>query len=551
MASPRAPRSTAVATVIAALLVSSCSVLGGTPGERTFYVSPTGDDSARGTSQGTAWRTLDRASAARLVPGDRLLLQGGATFEGRLRIDADDAGDPGRPVVVGSFGDGRARIESRQDAAVLVIDTSGVRIGDLVVVGKGAEGVVPGSAGVRFYSDLAGGRMLDAVGVSGVDASGFVNGVEIGAANIGSGFRDAVVDDVVTHDNRDAGLAVYGPELDPASPAYAHEGLTVSRVTAFGNHGDPANTRHNTGSGIVVGSVRGATVSGSVAHDNGGSGGSGEGPVGIWTYDSDQVVIEHSLSYRNRTARLADGGGFGLDQNTSNSVMQYNLSYDNHGPGFLVYTGQENDVHRGSVVRFNVSSGDARRWSIYGGITVLGRTDDVRVYQNTVVMAPQRSDPSSALRLGPGISGVVVRNNLFVSRGAGPLVVAEQGIGRTVAVLAGNGYTADGVPWSVRWGSRSFGAPEAWRAGTGQETESGAPTGVVADPLLPGPLVGLTATVADDPAVDAGFVPGAGSPLLRAGLDLTALLAPEAGLLDRTGAPVPLTGSDVGALQRR
>lgn len=101
MAGPRARRSTAAAAVLAALLVSSCSALGGTPGDRTFYVSPNGDDAARGTSEGAAWRTLDRASSARLVPGDRLLLQGGATFPGRLRIDAEDAGDPARPVVVG------------------------------------------------------------------------------------------------------------------------------------------------------------------------------------------------------------------------------------------------------------------------------------------------------------------------------------------------------------------------------------------------------------------------------------------------------------------
>lgn len=553
MAGPRAPWSVLTAvtlsTVLSTALVSSCSVLGGLPGDRTFYVSPTGDDAARGTSPGTAWRTLDRATTARLVPGDRLLLEGGARFAGRLRLDTDDAGNPVDPVVVGSYGEGRAHIESAADAAVVVVDTSGVEIGDLVV--SGPAQVVPGSAGVRFFNDLPAGRMLDGVAVRRVEASGFVNGVEIGSAQRGAGFRDVVVEDVVAHDNRDAGLAVYGPDLDATAPAYSHEALTISRVTAFGNRGDPANKKRNSGSGIVLGSVRDATVTRSVAHDNGGAGGSGEGPVGIWTYDSDRVVIEHSLSYRNRTARLADGGGFGLDQNTSNSVLQYNLSYDNHGPGYLVYTGQDNDVHRGSIVRFNVSSGDARRWSIYGGITLLGRTDDVRVYQNTVVMAPQASDPSSALRLGPGISGAAVRNNLFVSRGAGPLVVAEQDIGRSAAVLTGNAYVADEVPWSVRWGRSSFGSPAAWRAGTGQETEKGRPTGMDSDPLLPGPVLGLTATAPDDPAAAAGFVPAAGSPLLGAGLDLTATLAPQTTLLDRGGAPVRLAGPDVGALQVR
>lgn len=534
----------AAATVVGVVLLGACAALGAPPGERVFYVSPAGDDAARGTSPEQAWRTLDRASSAVLLPGERLLLEGGSRFAGRLLIDAADAGDPARPLVVGSYGQGRAVIESGADAAVAVVDTAGVEITDLVVIGPGE--VQPGSAGIRFFSDLPEDRRLAHAVVERVEVSGFVNGIEIGSARAGTGFRDVRIADSVVHDNRDAGLTVYGPPFDAVTPAFAHEAVTVSGVTAHDNAGDAANLTRNTGSGIVLGSVRGGLVTRSVAHDNGGSGAAGEGPIGIWTYDSTGVVIEHSLSYRNRTAKLTDGGGFGLDQNTADSVLQYNLSYDNHGPGYLVYTGQENDVHTRSTVRFNVSSGDARRWSVYGGITVLGRVDDVRIYQNTVVMAPQSADPSSALRLGPGISDVRARNNLLVSDAAGPLVLAESGFDRSTVALDGNAYVADGVAWSLIWGPREYPALRGWSDATGQEPGG---TGLDADPELPGPLVDLDATVVDDLAALAGFAPGAGSPLRGAGLDLTAVLAPETGIADLSGAPVRVGAPDVGALQ--
>lgn len=533
-----------VATAAGVVLLSACAALGAPPGERVFYLSATGDDGARGTSPEQAWRTLDRASGAVLLPGERLLLEGGSRFVGRLLIDAADAGDPARPLVVGSYGRGRAVIESGVDSAVAVVDTGGVEITDLVAVGAGP--VQPGSAGIRFFSDLPGDRRLAHAVVERVEASGFVNGIEVGSGRAGTGFSDVRIADSVVHDNRDAGLAVYGPAFDETAPGFAHDAVTVSGVTAHDNAGDAANLTRNTGSGIVLGSVRGGRVTRSVAHDNGGAGGAGEGPVGIWTYDSTGVVIEHSLSYRNRTAKLADGGGFGLDQNTADSVLQYNLSYDNHGPGYLVYTGRENDAHTGSTVRFNISSGDARRWSVYGGITVLGRVDDVRVYQNTVVMAPQASDPSSALRLGPGITAVRARNNLLVSDRAGAIVLAESGFDRSSVALDGNAYVAAGTAPLLIWGPTLYPSLDAWSSATGQEPGG---SGLDADPGLPGPVHDLAATVPDDLAVLAGFAPGAGSPLRGAGLDLSGILAPETGLTDLAGNPVRVGAPDVGAVQ--
>ena len=132
------------------------------------------------------------------------------------------------------------------------------------------------------------------------------------------------------------------------------------RVVASQNQGDPGVTSHNTGNGIVLGSVRDGAIEWSTADSNGGAGGdTAQGPAGIWAYDSTDVSIEHSLSYENQTANKVDGNGFDLDQNTSDSVLQDNLSYSNAGAGFLVYSRLSNGAQRDNVVRYNISSGDA------------------------------------------------------------------------------------------------------------------------------------------------------------------------------------------------
>ncbi len=184
------------------------------PTARTYYVSPDGDDEAAGTSPGRAWRTLERAERTALEPGDRLLLRGGARFPGTVTVGAHEAGDAARPVVVGSYGGGRATVSAGRLAGVSVHNTAGVEIHDLVVQGAGARAT--DQAGVNLHTD-EGGRRRHVV-VSGVDVSGFRVGVSVGSTAAGSGFRDVTVRRATLHGNRDAGLLTYGPVCGPTAP---------------------------------------------------------------------------------------------------------------------------------------------------------------------------------------------------------------------------------------------------------------------------------------------------------------------------------------------
>src|SRR5690242_17675015 len=63
-----------------------------TSGTKTIYVSPSGNDNNSGTSSSSPWRTLSKVSATKFYPGDRILLQGGATFSGKIFFNSGSKG---------------------------------------------------------------------------------------------------------------------------------------------------------------------------------------------------------------------------------------------------------------------------------------------------------------------------------------------------------------------------------------------------------------------------------------------------------------------------
>lgn len=521
-------------------LLSSCRVPGQpAAGPLTYYLSPSGSNAAAGTSPATAWRSLGRATAATLPPGSRLLLQGGRRFSGPLTLGPRDAGDAARPVRIGSYGKGRATIVTSSASGLGIYDTAGIEISDLTVTGTSAR---PASgAGINVYSDLHRDQRLDLISISQVDVSGFANGISVGAANGATGFRDVRISDSILHGNLDAGLQTYGTNFQSGSPVYANEDLNVSRVVAFQNPGNPADHASSSGSGILLGSVRDGSISWSAAYDNGGRGGSHQGPEGIWAYNSTGIVIQHNISYDNRTHDGIDGNGLGLDQNTSDSYLQYNLSYGNDGAGYLIYGPYHNGQQAHNVVRFNISSGNGRDGNEnFGGIMVTGVISDTAVYQNTVVTrSPGGFSP--ALVLSAQLHGVTVRDNILMTQ-AGPIVSAKAALSPSAALLQGNDYYTSSPAWAVLWGTASYASLSAWRSATGQETSAGKPAGFAVDPGLTGPVLGLRATTVGE--ADAGFALRPGSPLIGAGLRLRVL---QPALRDYAGRLVSAQSPDVGA----
>ena len=165
------PRVLATTGVTAALLTGCFPTPPPEPGPRTFHVSPDGDDGRAGTSPDTAWRTIDRVNRQDLDPGDTVAFEGGGTYRGELKLFAEDSGTDAEPVVVTSYGEGRATVDGGDWVGITSYDSEGITLEHLAVVGSGAT--TNDAHGVQFYNDLPDDTVLRAIRVDDVRIAGF------------------------------------------------------------------------------------------------------------------------------------------------------------------------------------------------------------------------------------------------------------------------------------------------------------------------------------------------------------------------------------------
>jgi hypothetical protein len=506
----------------------------------TYYVSPSGDDAGPGTVE-RPWRSVARVNAYHAGAGDRILFEGGQRFDGGLYFDPSEGGSATDPVVVGSYGVGRATIVPPAGTdGLLAYNSGGIDVTDLNFAAAS-----PGNAGngVDFYSDQYDDGRNVRVRVERVEASGFGgSGVVIGGAAAG-GYRDVRITEVVAHDNGRAGIATYG------DAHYTLEDVYVGHCRAYDNAGIVGAAGH-TGDGIVLGSVDRATIERCVAYGNGAL---GDGAVGIWAYDSNAVTIQFNESYDNRTSGLLDGGGFALDGGTTNSVLQYNYSHGNDGSGYGLFEYVGAPAWSGNTVRYNVSENDGRRngyagihaWDGNGG----GGLRDAQVYNNTVYVAPAASGQARGIYVQSPTTDVRFRNNVVEVAGGVPAI--EVAPGQVGLLFQGNAYWSAGAPFALVWAGTTYGSLDAWRAATGQERVGAVDTGLVADPRFESPGGGGTVGDADQLGHLTAYTPRADSPLLDAGLNLAARFGTDAGERDFVGVSLPQAGGyDIGAAER-
>ena len=99
---------------------------------------------------------------------------------------------------------------------------------------------------------------------------------------------------VYAHDNGSAGITVEGSGDKKDSRE-----IYIGYCRAENNAGDPTNLTNHSGNGIVVGHCTKVTIEYCEATNNGWDMPRiGNGPVGIWGYEADSLIIQHCLSYQ-------------------------------------------------------------------------------------------------------------------------------------------------------------------------------------------------------------------------------------------------------------
>ena len=533
-----------------------CLAAAGSARAADYYVSPSGNDSGPGTSPGTgAWQTLLKVYLQNFGAGDRILFEGGQSFGGTLAFGPDDAGTAANPIIVSSYGGGRATINAGSNKGVSIYNTAGFAISELILTG-GWDATSQGgntSNGIEIYMDLPGAAKLDFVHVDHVEVRGFKqNGILIGAwpaDGSKSGWTNVQLTGCVAHDNGGAGISSFGYFSGSAS-TYAHANIVVRDCTAYSNRGIQ-NTGNHSGNGILLADVNGAMIERCLAYDNGDLNNyTNGGPIGIWTYDSNAVLIQFNESHSNKTGgSTPDGGGFDLDGGVTNSTVQFNYSHGNQGAGYLVYQfSGARPLLGGNVIRYNISENDGRKGG-YAGIWTGGGSavKNNHFHNNTlyISMAPSGM-PTAVKNIGVG-TGNTVRNNIFQASG-GVLLINSSNTGTSKLLFQGNNYWSGVSPFAIKWGASTYSTLAAWRTATGQEKNGAANTGSAVNPLLNDPGNGGTI---GNPALLGqlnAYRLQPASPMINTGLDLLALFGVSPGSRDYFANPLPQGGTyDIGA----
>jgi hypothetical protein len=482
-------------------------------GGTTYYLSATGNDANTGITPTSPWQTLSRADLVQYHAGDRLLLEGGATFAGSLVFTSTDRGTSRRPIAVGTYGTGRATIEVSDDAGsgILVDGSAGIAVSNLNLVGPGRT--VSTKPGVFFYT--RGASVLNFVSLRNITVTDFNQGVAFGVKGSKAGFQDIRMTSVNASNNADVGIETFGNHVGSL------QNVSIVDSVTTGNTGVPGKGP-NTGSGILLGDVANAVVYHCVASHNGALDdatalrGATKGPVGIWAYDSTKLRFLNNESYDNATGNHSDGDGFDLDVGVTESTMEYNYSYGNAGAGFLL-DGTGTSPNLMNTVRYNIS--DYNGWdNSYGGLELYGSVRGAELYDNTVYVGSFPTSEPQAIQVRAGASDDSFRNNLLVTLAPLPLIKLY-GAPHDLHFQENDYWSS--ARFLIDWGHDTYQSLRTWRSKTGEERSDGLSTGLNVDPeVMDSDGDGVVGTASQITGLRA-FKLRARSPLRDAGLDLT------------------------------
>ena len=482
--------------------------------ESAYYIdSYNGNDSNSGTINKPI-KSIQELNLRLQKNAADVYFAGKETFEGTLMMKGIK-GTVTNPVKVKSFGEGKAVIKGGNAEAIKIDSCRYIWITDLDIRGNGRnDGNKTNGLSIAHSQYCR---------VENVNASGFQkSGIDLYDCN------ESEMRKVIAFDNGFCGINIMG------SARIFSRKILIQDCMAENNPGDPTNLENHSGNGILVGVSDSVTIDHCTATNNGWDmPRQGNGPVGIWTWESDHVTIQYCISYRNKTSKNAkDGGGFDLDGGVTNSVIQYCLSYENQGAGYGLFQYAGASDWSNNTIRYCVSINDAQTTEGAGGIFIWNGSNEIdqltncNIYNNVVYnsAAPLISFENSSAH-----KNFKFFNNIFMGSGQ-PITGINSG-----SIYLGN------VWWNTSGYTKFMNNNDLaeWAKKTGQEMLNGHFTGIQEDPEFVGPLV---TDITDPYKLDKlyGYTLQPDSPLKNKGLDPGSIPGVVRPVKDFFGNPVPM-----------
>ena len=503
--------------------------------QKTYFVSPDGNDAASGLSVKDAWRSIAKVNSFVFQPGDKVLFESGKTFYGQLKVQG--SGTEEAPIVLSSFG-GAARpvinFGDAEGAGILLENVDHWEVVGMEVVsyepykiGIGRQGIVvriskPGRSDhfvIRdnyihdIWGQLGGNGMY--VGYSSaavlVQTARMANGMAVTGRT-----EPVVINDVLIEGNKiervdKCGIVCRG----------ARENVVVRR-----NYMDNLG-----GDGIFVnGPYRGLIEYNEIhrscmrSGDPNLPGDDGWWPhvAACWIQNTEETIMQFNEVYdTGRNLHNGDGFAYDFDFNCKRCIAQYNYSKNNFGFMLLMYNIFEN------VTRYNISENDHTHLVQMQG-PVEG--DKSLVYNNVFYIDYGMADIDYFLTREPEKLGAKFYNNIFYAAGQGRFRSVFTS-GDTAVRKYDEELKADVPPGTVFLHNCYFGP---WKNGLPDDPEA-----LVADPKFVAPGTGGQGL-----ATLGGYALRPDSPCINTGM-----YVPNNGGRDFFGQPVSDGHPDYGAFE--
>jgi len=387
--------------VLTAFAFTSCKHYLQDPG-LTYYINfDEGNDKFPGSIKKPI-KTISELNDRLKTKPANIFFAGGQVYDGTLLLKNINGADS-IPVVIGSYGKGRPVINGGNYEAVRIDNCKNIRITGLTVMGSGRK-----EGNTRNGLQLLNSAICI---IEDVYAEGFQkSGVDL------YNCRDIEVLKVTAYGNGFCGINVMGSHQDSS------EHILIKDCRAENNPGDPTILDNHSGNGILVGVSDSVIIDHCTATNNGWDmPRQGNGPVGIWTWQSDHVTIQYCISYRNKTSKGGkDGGGFDLDGGVTNSLVQYCLSYENEGAGYGLFQYWGASDWSNNIVRYCVSINDAKTTEGAGSFFIWNGSNESKQLTNCYIynnVAYSTSAPVISYENASQHQNFIFSNNIFLGSG--------------------------------------------------------------------------------------------------------------------------------------
>lgn len=554
----------------------------------TYYVSPTGDDTINnGTSELTPWKTLDKintyGNSPGFNPGDIIKFEGGKTFEVSTPVFGSSlfiprSGESGSPIIYTSYGGSRATIKT--DAiGIFCASREYIEIRSLNI----RSNYDPFNQGSTSMFDNIGIYFLMTKFRTNVNAS--MHGIVIDSCGISRFVNTAIsfiysdsdrthsggYEDILISNSRIDSIGHFGIQFRwfrntlYSFANYPHNDIiirncTISRIPGFYS----CDIGPYTGVGILLIDVDTALVERNTVFSCGGVGCTEKeefgGADGIELSQCQRVIFQYNEVYDQGTAVTSDGSGMHFGDGVQNSIMQYNYTHDNEGPGLnLVCGGTGYPLeNRDNTIRYNICAKNGKAGGHTAGEIQVGGhdpkiTQNIKIYNNTLYSVKYDGYSESVLMLFRRLDSIFFHNNILICADTTVALISHHPVGGnyTNIFIQGNVYWSTSQRFKFRDDHSYYYTYTDWQTAFGHEKIGGVNVGFTEDPKLVNPGNGGNINDAYLLHTMTAYKTQPGSIIVENGLDLT--VSPfnlDPGDVDFYGTAIPNASEyDIGSYE--